>query len=154
MNWKNKDNIMKKNPSPSQRRKARRLALQAIYQWQLSNVSPAAIEVQFLENQPLEKTDVPYFLELLRGVTESAEIMDGHMQPVLDRPVKDLNPIELAILRMAIFELINRFDIPYRVVIDEALRLAKTFGAWEGYKYVNAVLDRLAKTLRPVEKAK
>jgi N utilization substance protein B len=143
---------MNKKPSPSQRRKARRLALQAIYQWQLSNLSSAEIETQFLEDHLLDKTDVPYFLELLRGVVKYVKTLDELMEPVLDRPIKDINPVELAILRIAIFELAHRLDIPYRVVIDEGLRLAKTFGAMEGYKYVNAILDQLAKTLRTVER--
>jgi N utilization substance protein B len=99
----------------------------------------------------LDKADVPYFLQLLRQVTANVVTLDAQFVPVLDRPVTELNPIELAILRIAVYELSHALDIPYRVVIDEALRLAKTFGAVEGFKYVNAVLDRVAKQIRTVE---
>lgn len=140
-----------KSTGPNARRKARRLALQALYQWQLSNMLPADIEQQFLSDQPLSKVDVPYFLELLRGVPKNLALIDEKLTPVLDRPIAELNPVELAILRLGIYELTHRLDIPYRVIIDEALRLAKTFGAIEGFKYVNAVLDKIARSLRVVE---
>src|ERR1700738_5128601 len=126
--------------SPAPRRLARRLALQAVYQWQLASASPVDIENQFLQECPLDKVDVPYFLELLRGVVSCCDSLDAHMKPALDREIGQLNPVELAILRIALYELAHRLDIPYRVVTDEALRLAKTFGAIEGYKYVNGVL--------------
>lgn len=140
-----------KKTSPSPRRQARRLGMQAIYQWQLGVNSPAEVEQQFLATQPLDKVDVPYFLELLRNVAKCVADLDKHMQPVLDRPISELNPVELAILRIALYELVYCPQVPYRVVIDEALRLAKTFGAVEGYKYVNAVLDKVARTLRKSE---
>ncbi len=139
---------MQNKASPSQRRKARRLALQAIYQWQLSGHTTSEIEAQFLEDQVSDKVDIPYFLELLRGVPLVFAELDAQMHPFLDRPLDNLNPIELAILRIAIYEFLHRLDIPYRVVIDEALRLAKAFGAQEGYKYVNAILDQVAKVSR------
>ncbi|HVV68126.1 MAG TPA: transcription antitermination factor NusB [Gammaproteobacteria bacterium] len=141
--------MSKKSPAP--RRLARRLALQAIYQWQLASTSSLEIENQFLQDCPLDKVDVPYFLELLRGVVNCCESLDAHMKPALDRDIGQLNPVELAILRIALYEFVHRMDIPYRVVIDEALRLAKTFGAIEGYKYVNGVLDNVARSLRTVE---
>jgi len=141
----------RKATGPNARRKARRLALQAIYQWQLSEMPPSDIEQQFLSDQPLTKVDVPYFLELLRGVPKNIGVIDEKLTPILDRPIAELNPVELAILRLGIYELGNRLDIPYRVVIDEALRLAKTFGAIEGFKYVNAVLDKIARSLRTAE---
>lgn len=137
----------KKSPAP--RRLARRLALQAIYQWQLTNTSPDEIEKQFLTHESLDKVDVPYFLELLRNVPKQVETLDAHMRPILDRPISDLNPIELAVLRIGLYEITHRPDVPYRVVIDEGLRLTKTFGTVEGFKYVNAILDKLAKILRP-----
>lgn len=142
--------ISKKSPSP--RRFARRLALQALYQWQLTAALPFEIEAQFIAAGSLEKVDVPYFLELLRNIPKQVEILDGHMRPILDRPIADLNPVELAILRIGLYEMVNRLDVPYRVVIDEALRLAKTFGTVEGFKYVNAILDKVAKVLRKVER--
>lgn len=141
--------MSKKSPAP--RRLARRLALQAIYQWQLASASSQEIENQFLQECALDKVDVPYFLELLRGVVNGCESLDTHMKPALDREIGQLNPVELAILRIALYELVHRIDIPYRVVIDEALRLAKTFGAIEGYKYVNGVLDNVARSVRTIE---
>lgn len=140
-----------KRPSSNARRKARRLALQAIYQWQLSQTSITDIEQQFLENSALTRVDVPYFLELLRSIPKCISSLDAIMEPILDRPITDLNPVELAILRIAICELLHQPDIPYRVVVDEALRLAKAFGAVEGYKYINAILDKSARQLRPLE---
>lgn len=139
--------------SPTARRLARRLALQAIYQWQLSEQPALEIEQQFIATQSLDKADVPYFLQLLRQVTANITTLDGYFVPVLDRPVAELNPIELAVLRIAVYELSHALEVPYRVVIDEALRLTKTFGAVEGFKYVNAVLDRVARQLRKVEVA-
>lgn len=144
---------MNRKPSPTARRLARRLALQAIYQWQLSEHPAVEIEQQFIATQPLGKADVPYFQQLLRQVTANISSLDAHFTPVLDRPINELNPIELAILRIATYELQHALEIPYRVVIDEALRLAKTFGAVEGFKYVNAVLDRVARQIRTVETA-
>ncbi len=142
---------MEKRPSPQSRRKARRLALQAIYQWQLSHTPPAEIEAEFLQQQNLNKVDVPYFLELLRGVPQNVDLIDAQMKPVLDRPIEDLNPVELAILRIGIYEFMHRLDVPYRVVINEALELAKLFGAVEGFKYVNGILDRVARKVRTTE---
>ena len=136
---------------PKARRKARQLALQAIYQWQLSAADPAEIEMQFLASKQIQQVDLDYFLELLRGIPKNVDAIDEQMQPVLDRPLNNLNPIELAILRIAIYELSHRMDVPYRVVINEALELAKTFGATEGFKYVNGVLDRVAHKIRAKE---
>lgn len=142
---------MKNSPAP--RRLARRLALQAVYQWHLGAMPPAEIEAQFLQSQPLDKLDVPYFLELLRNIPKHVQTLDGYISPIIDRPIEELNPIELSILRIALYELAYCPQIPYRVVIDEALRLAKTFGANEGFRYVNAVLDKIAKKLRAPEVA-
>lgn len=139
----------KKSPTP--RRLARRLALQAIYQWQLTDLAPQIIETQFIANTSFDTIDAPYFLELLRHIPKQVADLDKHMRPILDRPINDLNPVELAVLRIGMYELINHLEIPYRVVIDEALRLAKTFGTVEGFKYVNAVLDKMARKLRITE---
>lgn len=140
-----------KKPSTNARRKARRLALQAVYQWQLSRNPAGEIEQQFLENSPLTHVDVPYFLEIFRSIPKNREQIDQTMIPVLDRPITDLNPVELAILRIAICELMFQPEVPYRVVLDEALRLAKTFGAVEGYKYINAILDEIVRSIRTLE---
>jgi len=146
--WKKKA-MNKKSPTP--RRLARRLALQALYQWQLTDRPPIEIEAEFIANKPLDNIEVPYFLELLRTIPKHVEELDGHMKPILDRPLTELNPVELSVLRIGLYEIVYRLEIPYRVVIDEALRLAKTFGTVEGFKYVNAILDKMAKKLRKTE---
>ena len=136
----------KKSPTP--RRLARRLALQAIYQWQLSGDSTVDIENQFIDSQSFDNVDAPYFLDLLHQIPKCVELLDQQMSTILDRRITELNPIELAILRIGVYEIIYCPSVPYKVSIDEALRLAKTFGAAEGFKYVNAVLDKIAKNLR------
>jgi len=125
------------------RHKARRFALQAIYQWQMTGAVLSDIEKEFFEFNDVNKFDVDYFREILRGVIESYTRIDAQMEPVLDRPIGELNPIELAALRMAIYELFYRPDVPYKVVINEALDLTKTFGSTDGFKFVNGVLDKI-----------
>jgi N utilization substance protein B len=142
---------MQKKNTPTTRRKARNLALQAIYQWQLTQASTLEIQSQFLENPLMDQADSAYFLELLQCIVKTVAVLDEHIQPVLDRRINELNPVELAIVRIGAYELAQRPEIPYRVVINEALRLAKTFGATEGFRYVNAVLDKLAHKLRATE---
>lgn len=137
--------------TPSARRKARQLALQGIYQWQMTQALPAHIEVQLLESRPSKKTDVAYFSELLKGVSEHSVALDAKIQPSLDRSIEEVNPVERAILRIAAYEFVYRIDVPYRVVIDEALRLGKTFGALDGFKYINGVLDSVARVVRATE---
>jgi N utilization substance protein B len=134
--------------NPYARRKARRLALQAIYQWQFTEIAIKEIEAQFLENCNPKKIDIPYFSELVTGVINNIANIDEQMRPFLDRALKDINKVELAILRIAIYELLYRLDIPYKVIINEALESAKAFGAEEGFKYINGVLDKVAKKLR------
>lgn len=133
------------------RHKARALALQALYQWKLSSLSPPEIEAQFLRGVQSDKLDLPYFLELFRGVTQDVDALDAQIKPALDRSIESLYPVELSILRLAVCEFQHRLDVPYRVVINEALELAKTYGATEGFKYVNGVLDKIARRLRSVE---
>lgn len=137
--------------SPAPRRRARRLALQAVYQWHFTHVSVEEMEAQFLATEGLEKVDLPYFLELIRNVPRCVEQLDQQMLPILDRPILELSPIELSVLRIGLYEIVHRPDIPYRVIIDEALRLTKAFGTIEGFKYVNAILDKVAKSLRSSE---
>jgi N utilization substance protein B len=139
------------NLKPKLRHKAREYALQAIYQWQLTHDSPTEIELQFRRDFDLENTDVDYFTELLHQVPKYVEKIDGHMESLLDRPFHELNPVELAVLRIAVYELAYRQEIPFKVVINEALQVTKTYGAVEGFKYVNAILDGVAKKLRPLE---
>ena len=136
---------------PHARHKARALAIQALYEWQLSGSDAYAIESQFLSEQNLKRVDVEYFRTLLQGVTAHEEEIDQKMAPFLSRTKEELSPVELSVLRLAVFELMHRLDIPYRVVINEALELAKQFGAADGFKFVNGVLDKVAKKLRPLE---
>ena len=137
--------------NPTARRNARYYALQALYQWQLSGNPTPEIEAEFIANQIKKTTDLDYFKELLHSVTQQFKEMDQHMAPCLSRPIDELDPIELAILRLSIYELAKRPDVPYKVVINEALELTKRFGSVEGYKFVNGVLDQVAKKLRAVE---
>ena len=137
-------------PSIAQRKKSRTLLVQALYQWQISDYPVNAIEAQYRADNT-GKIDWDYFHEIFTGVTSSAQILDEKFSPLLDRDLSQLNPIELAILRIATFELTNRIDIPYRVVINEAIELAKKFGATDSHKYVNGVLDKLAQQSRKVE---
>lgn len=129
------------------RKKARTLAMQAIYQWELNPDPVSYIEAQFTAQANPKKIDLEYFSEVLRGVLKNVTILDEQMLPFLDRKIDDLNPIELAIMRIAIFELTQRLDIPFKVVINEAVQLAKVYGATDGHKYVNGVLDKIAKKL-------
>ena len=140
-----------KNFDPKARYFARRFTLQAMYQWQLAETPIAKLEAEFLTDPYIEKADISYFRELLRGIIHKHTELDEQIKPFLDRPIESLNHIELAVLRMAVYELSQRFDIPYRVVINEALELTKQFGTIEGYKFVNGVLDKVAKALRPDE---
>ncbi len=125
------------------RRKARRFALQAVYQWQMTGAVLSEIEKEFFEFNDIKKFDVDYFRKLLVGVVEFHARIDAAMAPALDRPIEELNPVELAALRIAIYELLYQPDVPYKVVINEALELTKTFGSTDGFKYVNGVLDKI-----------
>lgn len=135
------------------RRQSRRALVQAVYQWQMSSSEAAAIEADFAGSGSLDKADVEFFRELLRGVIAEVAELDALLIPLLDRDLDALDQIELAVLRLGTLELKNRIDVPYRVVIDEYVDLARTFGAEDGHKYVNGVLDKLAQTLRPLETA-
>ena len=129
---------------PKERRKARELAMQAIYQWQLADESPLEIEVQFHQHNDMAKVDAEYFAQILRGVTQSTDEIDKKILVAADRPIQELNPVELAILRVSVYEFLFETEVPYKVVINEALEMAKKYGAIEGYKYVNGVLDNIA----------
>lgn len=137
--------------SPAERRKAREFALQALYQWHINQQSAGAIEAQFQTQPGLAKADQAYFSELLRAVVQQVQQLDTQLQTVVDRELATLTPVELSILRMGTYELQTRLEIPYRVVLNEAIALAKKFGATQGHRYVNAVLDQLSRTLRKLE---
>lgn len=137
-------------PGITHRKKARNLLLQALYQWQISDYPPADIESQYRADNT-GKIDWEYFHEVFTGITSGSADLDSLFTTYLDRDIGQLNPIELAILRLGTFELSGRIDIPYRVVINEAVELAKKYGATDSHKYVNGVLDKLARSCRSVE---
>lgn len=135
----------------AQRRKSRTLALQALYQWQLSGSDISQIEAEFSVDNDMSKVDVSYFRELLRGIPKNLSDLNRQIEPFLDRPVQEVDPIEMILLRMGAYEMQYRVDVPYRVVINEAVELAKKFGGTDGHKYINSVLDKLALRLRAAE---
>jgi len=134
------------------RSRARRRALQALYAWQISGSHMNAVIEQFRHEQDMEIADLEYFEDLLRGVAHNVEAIDESLKPYVDREVSQIDPIERAALRLAAYELKYRPDVPYRVVINEAIEVTKRFGADHGHSYVNGVLDKLAAQLRTVEK--
>lgn len=131
---------------------ARKLAMQALYQWQLTQQSAAEIKKQFLESEDSAGVDREHFEELLGKTIALHEELETALAPYLDRPLDQLDPVETAILLIGMYELRERVDIPYRVVINEAIDLCKRFGATDAHKYVNAVLDRAARELRAAER--
>ena len=135
----------------SARRRSRELATQGLYQWLLSGASAAEIDAQMRTVQGFDKADVEHFDALLRGVIREADALTVQIEPCLDRPVVELSPVERAVLLVATYEFTHHVEIPYRVVINEAVELAKTFGGADGYKYVNGVLDKVAAKIRPNE---
>ncbi len=141
-------------PRRSARRRSREFALQGLYQWQLAGTDAATIEQQMSAAQGFDKTDRSYFSALLAGAIREAQQLEQSLQPYLDRKCAELSPIERAILLIAAYELENQLDVPYRVVINEAVELAKSYGGTDGFKYVNGVLDKLAADKRPHEFAK
>lgn len=135
------------------RRKARSLALQALYSWQIAGQPLSDIEAQ-LRSDPeydFDSADAAYFHALLRGVPMHLDEIDAQLKQVLDRGIAEVDPIELAILRIGVFEMTQRIDVPYKVVINEGIEMAKIFGATDGHKYVNGILDKLAPRLRSIE---
>ncbi len=135
----------------TRRTRSRRRALQAVYAWQLSGYSMRTIEEQFAHEQDTEAADLDYFHALIFGVEQDQATLDAAVRPLLDREIEHVDAIERAILRLATWELVNRIDVPYKVVLNEALELAKRFGAEQGHSYINGVLDPLARQLRPLE---
>ncbi|XDJ36234.1 MAG: transcription antitermination factor NusB [Burkholderia sp.] len=134
------------------RRQSRELATQGLYQWLLSNASTSEIEAQLRSAQGYEKADRELLETIVYGVVREHADLAEILAPNLDRPIKQLSPVERAVLLIATFELKHQIETPYRVVINEAIELTKTFGGSDGHKYVNGVLDKLAIKLRP-EKA-
>ncbi len=133
------------------RRRSREFAMQGLYQWQLAGTDAATIETYMSVAKGFDKIDRPYFSALLAGAIRESGRLEESLQPYLDRKCAELSPIERAILFIAAYELENQADIPYRVVINEAVELAKSYGGTDGFKYVNGVLDKLAAHKRPLE---
>jgi len=143
-----------KKPTTSQRKRARKLVLQALYQWQLSGSSISQIEAEFRVDNDFSKVDVRYFSELFGQIPKEVAELDKKIEPFLDRPLDDVDSVELNLLRMGVYEFIHRLDVPYRVVINEAVELAKQFGGTDGHKYINGILDKLSLRLRAAETRK
>jgi N utilization substance protein B len=141
------------NPAPpkSARRKSRELALQGLFEWLVSGSDAGAIEAYLHERFPTIKLDAEHFKQLLHGCIEQAGELDALLQPYLDRPTRELSPVEHALLLLGAYELRALVEVPYRVIINEAVELAKVYGGTDGFKYVNGVLDRVAPQLREAE---
>ncbi len=133
------------------RRNARKHSIQAIYQWQLTQFSIREIEQQFQDDYLGKRVDTAYFQTLLHEVPTNITQIDAAITTHVSRPMQDIDPIELAVLRLATFELLFRVEIPHQVVINEALELAKTFGSQDSHRFVNGVLDKVARIARPIE---
>jgi transcription antitermination protein NusB len=140
-----------RTPPKSARRRSRELAVQGLYQWLLSREDSGAIEAHIAAAPGFEKADREHFNELLHGAIRHIDALHEQLTPYLDRRVEELSPVEHAALLVGCFELTRHHEIPYRVVINEAVELAKTFGGTDGYKYVNGVLDKVAARTRPAE---
>ena len=148
-----------KSPKPghntlaAERRKARHYGMQALYQWMMAGADIPAIEAEFREDYDFTHVDLEYFQALLHGVPGCVDELEAAFEPLLDRKIDELDPIERTLLRMGTFELQQRIDVPYKVVINEEVALAKKFGATDSHKYINGVLDKLARQLRKAETA-
>lgn len=131
----------------SPRRRARECTVQALYSWFISKNSVEQVELAFITDQDMRGVDIPYFRKLLRGAVENMDAVDAALSPHLDRAENEVDPIERSILRMAGYELKYELDVPYKVVINEAIEVAKVFGSDDSHKYINGVLDKLAPAL-------
>lgn len=139
-------------PSPAQRSKARHYAMQALYQWSMTGNTLNSIEAEFRSDNDMSKVDVDYFHELVHDVPQNLTQIETDFLPfVNDIRLDQIDPVTLALLRLSCYELRFRVDVPYRVVINESLKLSKKFGATDSYKFINGVLDRVASRLRPSE---
>jgi len=133
---------------PAERRRARQFAVQAIYQWQITQTGVTQIIEQFSVDQDMSKSDVPYFKESLIGVVQNIDALDEKLSPYLSRKIDDVDMVDIAVLRLAMFELTFRPDVPHKVVLNEAIELAKDFATDESYKFVNGVLDKALRSLK------
>lgn len=142
---------MVEKESINSKRRARKLVLQALYQWQMSGTELYEIEAQFRVANNMDRVDGAYFAKLLHTIPQHLQEIEAVFIPFLDREIQSLNPIELAVLRLGSYELMFCPELPYKVVLDEAISLTKTFGSQDGHKYVNGVLNQVAQKLRATE---
>ncbi len=138
-------------PQQSPRHRARELAMQGVYQWRVSGTDASEIEKHMQGEKNLGRYDKGMYARLLRGVLSGHVALEALLTPHLDRELSELSTVEFSVLMLAAFELSQQLDVPYKVVINEAVELAKTFGGTDGHKYVNGVLDKLAPKVRTVE---
>ena len=136
---------------PSERKKARHLLVQALYQWRMSGNSPTGIEAEFHTDNDMAKVDRDFFGEILHGVPKRIDEIENSYRQYLDRELDQLDPIARAVLEVGCYEMMFRVDVPYKVVINEAVSLAKKFGATDSYKYINGVIDKVAVDKRAIE---
>ena len=147
----------KKGPPKSARRRSREFALQGLYEWLLSgdpsDQNAGAIDAHIRDTPGFDKADAEHYVALLHGSMTHVAALRAAVTPHLDRPIAELSPVEHAVLLIGAYELVHHVEIPYRVVINEAVEVAKSFGGTDGFKYVNGVLDKVAAELRPGESA-
>ncbi len=141
----------RRTPAKSQRRRSRELAVQGLYEWLLSGADAASIDAHMREHDGFEKCDSVHFDALLNGCIAEAAALDAVLARHVDRKTTELSPVEHGVLMIGVYELMHCIDVPYKVAINEAVELAKSFGGTDGHKYVNGVLDKAAGDLRPVE---
>ena len=140
--------------NPAARVRARRSAVQALYQWLLTGQPMSGIIAEFeQERKEIKKADGEYFRDLLSGIAANADALSDALGPLLDRAPDELDPVTRAVLHLGLYELLHQPEVPMRVVLNEAVALARMFGAEDSYKYINGVLDRAARQLRPQESA-
>ena len=138
--------------SPKARIRARRSAVQAYYQWLINKQSVAAIIMEFQNDRiELKKADKEYFHDLLRGMISHVDELESQLSPLLDRPLAEIDPVERSILILGLYELVYHPELPWRIIVNEAIELAKMFGAEQSHKYINGVLDKAARQIRTVE---
>lgn len=142
---------MKPDRASGARVVARKLALQAVYRWQLNACPWQDLQQEFAADPDMQRADAEYFRALIQGICEQRDALDSALAPLLDRKPAELDPVEHALLLIGSFELQHRPDVPFRVVISEAVALARRFGATDGHKFVNGVLDRAAHLWRAHE---
>lgn len=141
----------RKSPAKSPRHRARELAMQGVYQWRVAAGDEAQIQKQIQAEKNIGRYDKELFVKLLRGALAQRAEIEALIAPHLDRPFEELSPIEYAVLLLGAYELSQHIEVPYKVVINEAVELAKTFGGIDGHRFVNGVLDKLAPQLRATE---